>query len=97
MNHFQELSANEPELAELRADIRDFLSTDRDKYGWRPTVDSWLSCWDEEFSRRLGDAGFIGLTIPRAYGGQGRSHLHRYVVTEELFRAWRAGRRSLDG
>ncbi len=84
MNTFEVLCANEPELAELRASIREFLGADREKYRWRPTVDSWLSCWDEEFSKRLGDAGFVGLTIPQAYGGRGLSQLHRYVVIEEL-------------
>jgi alkylation response protein AidB-like acyl-CoA dehydrogenase len=78
------LCANEPELAKLRAAIRDFLRTDRDKFGWSPVVDSWLGGWDPEFSARLGDAGFVGLTIPHRYGGRGLGHLHRYVVTEEL-------------
>ncbi|MCV7344786.1 acyl-CoA dehydrogenase family protein [Mycolicibacterium rhodesiae] len=81
---FATLCANEPELATLRASIRDFLTADRAEFGWQPAVDAWLSSWDEGFSARLGAAGFLGLTIPREYGGQGLSHLHRYVVTEEL-------------
>ena len=85
--NFAALCANEPELARLRAAIRAFLVADRDEFGWQPSVDAWLSSWDEQFSARLGDAGFLGLTIPREYGGQGRSHLHRYVVTEELLAA----------
>ncbi len=76
--------ANEPELAKLRASLREFLAADRAEFGWTPAVDAWLSRWDEEFSARLGAAGFLGLTIPREYGGQGLGHLHRYVVTEEL-------------
>ncbi len=84
MTSFDALCANEPELAELRTSIREFLRADRRQFGWRPTVDSWLSCWDEGFSARLGQAGFVGLTIPTTYGGHGFSHLHRYVVTEEL-------------
>jgi acyl-CoA dehydrogenase len=84
---FATLCANEPELAALRASVRAFLSTDRAEFGWQPSVDAWLSSWDEAFSARLGDAGFLGLTIPREYGGQGLSHLHRYVVTEELLAA----------
>ena len=84
---FAALCANEPELADLRASVRDFLVVDRVEFGWTPSVDAWLSSWDEEFSARLGDAGFLGLTIPREYGGQGLSHLHRYVVTEELLAA----------
>ncbi len=81
---FDVLCANEPELASLRGSLREFLAADRAEFGWTPAVDAWLSKWDEEFSARLGDAGFLGLTIPKEYGGQGLGHLHRYVVTEEL-------------
>lgn len=81
---FAALCANEPELAALRGSLREFLSADRAEFGWQPAVDAWLSRWDEQFSARLGNAGFVGLTIPREYGGPGLGHLHRYVVAEEL-------------
>ena len=81
---YEALCANEPELAKLRASLRDFLAADRAEFGWQPSVDAWLSSWDEQFSARIGKAGFLGLTIPPEYGGQGLGHLHRYVVTEEL-------------
>jgi acyl-CoA dehydrogenase len=81
---FANLCVNEPELATLRGALREFLVADRAEFGWQPRVDAWLSSWDEAFSARLGDAGFLGLTIPKQYGGQGLGHLHRYVVTEEL-------------
>lgn len=84
MTTFSALSANERELAKLRASVRDFLQADRAEFGWRPAVDSWLGKWDEGFSARLGAAGFVGMIIPKKYGGHGLSHLHRYVVTEEL-------------
>ncbi len=81
---FAALCANEPELAELRGSLREFLVADRAEFGWQPAVDAWLSSWDEQFSARLGAEGFLGLTIPAEYGGRGLGHLHRYVVTEEL-------------
>lgn len=84
MVSFDALCANEPELAAMRGSIREFLDADREKFGWEPAVDSWLSSWNQEFSARLGGAGFLGLTIPTQYGGRGLGHLHRYVVTEEL-------------
>ncbi|EHI12973.1 acyl-CoA dehydrogenase family protein [Mycolicibacterium thermoresistibile] len=84
MSQFDALCANEPELAALRASVRDFLKADRAEFGWQPDVDSWLGQWDEAFSARLGAAGFVGLTIPKKYGGAGLTHLHRYVVIEEL-------------
>ena len=84
VSEFEALCANDGELAELRASIRDFLTADRAAYGWEPAVDSWLAKWDPDFSARLAEAGFVGLTIPAEYGGHGLGHLHRYVVTEEL-------------
>ncbi len=57
------------------------------EHGWKPAVDSWLCGADPDFSARLGDAGFLGLTIPKRYGGHELGHLHRYVVTEELLLA----------
>ncbi|MDT5079281.1 MAG: hypothetical protein QOJ80_3918 [Mycobacterium sp.] len=84
MTEFDALRANDAELAELRAAIRSFLAADRDRYGWQPAVDCWLAKWDADFSIRLADAGFVGLTIPKQYGGHGLGYLHRYVVTEEL-------------
>ena len=84
MSEFDALCANDAELAELRLAIREFLAADRTQFGWQPAVDSWLARWDADFSARLGDAGFVGLTIPTEYGGRGLGHLHRYVVTEEL-------------
>jgi len=72
------------DLTKLRSAVRDFLRSDRAEFGWQPTVDSWLGGWDEGFSARLGAAGYIGLTIPRRYGGHELGHLHRYAVAEEL-------------
>ena len=84
MDDFDALRADDGDLAELRADVRRFLAEDAAQFGWRPGVDCWLSKWDADFSMRLAAAGFVGLTIPVEYGGHGRSHMHRYVVTEEL-------------
>lgn len=84
MSSFDELTARDRELVELRSEVRDFLRSDRAEYGWVPAVDAWLGQWDEDFSARLGAAGFLGLTIPKRYGGHELGHLHRYVVTEEL-------------
>ncbi|KKD06661.1 acyl-CoA dehydrogenase family protein [Streptomyces sp. WM6386] len=73
--------------AELRGDIREFLAAELADGTFEPRCDSWLSGWDEDFSRRLGTRGWLGMTIPQEYGGQGRTALERYVVTEELLAA----------
>jgi len=73
--------------AELRSQVRGFLSAERTAGRFVPACDAWLSGWDESFSRGLAERGWVGMTIPREYGGHGRSALERYVVVEELLAA----------
>jgi alkylation response protein AidB-like acyl-CoA dehydrogenase len=40
-----------------------------------------------EWSRRLGEAGYAGLTWPREYGGAGAPYTHQAILLEELARA----------
>jgi len=47
---------------------------------------SW-SGFDRGFSRRLGEAGFLGLTLPKRYGGGEKGPFARFVVVEELLSA----------
>lgn len=44
---------------------------------------SWQG-YDPAFSRRLGEAGFLGLTLPKRYGGHERGPFARFVFVEEL-------------
>jgi alkylation response protein AidB-like acyl-CoA dehydrogenase len=71
----------------LRREVRAFLSEARAAGLVEPTCDSWLSGFSQEFSRALGERGWIGLTWPAEYGGHGRSALERFVVLEELLAA----------
>ncbi|ROQ98850.1 hypothetical protein EDE04_5392 [Streptomyces sp. 2132.2] len=41
---------------------------------------------DRAIVRKLGDLGFLGLTVPEEYGGSGGDHLAYVLVTEELGR-----------
>ncbi|WP_240504568.1 acyl-CoA dehydrogenase family protein [Tsuneonella mangrovi] len=47
---------------------------------------SW-SGFDAQFSRKLGQSGLLGLTLPKQYGGGGRGPFARFVVVEELLDA----------
>jgi len=76
-----------PETEELRAEVREFLAKERAEGRFIPRCDVWLSGWDERFSRELGARGWLGMTLPLEYGGQGRTALDRYVLTEELLAA----------
>ncbi|MCX5197661.1 acyl-CoA dehydrogenase family protein [Streptomyces sp. NBC_00249] len=41
---------------------------------------------DRAIVKKLGDLGFLGLTVPEEYGGSGGDHLSYVLVTEELGR-----------
>lgn len=70
----------------LRHDIRLFL--DQELQGMAPEkrARSWMG-FDAAFSRRLAERGWLGLTLPREYGGQARGHFARFVLSEELLGA----------
>jgi len=39
---------------------------------------------EPEFSRRLGQAGYLGITTPRDHGGAGRSHVEQALLQNEI-------------
>jgi len=67
----------------LRPKIRAFLDAHWHEPPAGRRARSWMG-YDEDFSRKLAQAGFLGLTLPREYGGGGRSAFARFVVVEEL-------------
>ena len=74
-------------LRSLRREVRTFLEDEVARGAITPGVDTWLTQWDTDFTRRLAERGWLGMTIPAEYGGHGRSFLERFVVTEELLAA----------
>jgi alkylation response protein AidB-like acyl-CoA dehydrogenase len=75
-----------PEAEDLRQEIRAFLSNALIDLPAVRRADSWMG-FDAEFSRRLGERGWIGMTLPTRYGGREASAFARYVVSEELLAA----------
>ncbi|CAN3129887.1 acyl-CoA dehydrogenase family protein [Mycobacterium sp. smrl_JER01] len=80
-------TAEAPSADALRAEVRSFLASQRAAGAFTPAPDAWLSEWDENFTAALAERGWLGMTVPAAYGGHGRSFLERFVVTEELLAA----------
>jgi alkylation response protein AidB-like acyl-CoA dehydrogenase len=73
-----------PEQAAVRDLARDFA--DREIV---PHAAEWdrAGSIDRAVVRKIGELGFLGLTIPEEYGGSGGDHLSYVLVTEELGRA----------
>jgi len=74
------------EAQKVREEIRDFLNRELSGRSASKRALSWGG-FDREFSRKLGEAGFIGMTWPKTYGGHERTALERYVVLEESLAA----------
>ena len=72
-----------PSTSKLRAEVRDFLTTELSTMRAEERARTW-SASDRAFSRKLGARGWIGMTWPKRYGGHERSHAERYAVIEEL-------------
>ena len=75
-----------PECDVLRAEVRAFLAEAMPAISPLRRCRNWSGA-DAEFSRKLGQQGWIGMTWPKRYGGQERSTLERYVVLEEMLAA----------
>ncbi|MBI2700616.1 acyl-CoA dehydrogenase family protein [Mycobacterium gordonae] len=71
----------------LRSEVRMFIAEQLGARNFTPSVDAWLSRWDEKFTAALAAKGWLGMTVPVEYGGHGRTFLERFVVTEELLAA----------
>ena len=75
------------EQEQFRLEVRTFLQEAIAKGQFVPKCDSWLSGDDPEFSKLIGQKGWIGMTWPKQYGGQERSTIDRYILTEEFLAA----------
>ncbi len=89
-----------PEAERLRMEVRAFLD---EALAGMPAVTrarSWVN-FSPEFSRALAQRGWVGMNLPREYGGQAQGAFARFVVVEELlargapvFAHWVADRQS---
>ena len=74
------------DISALRTELRAWLTEHQPQGDIVARANCWAS-FDADFSRALGAAGYIGMTLPARYGGGDRHPLERYVVIEELLAA----------
>lgn len=76
-----------PDAAEaLRPAIRELIARETCAMSMADRSRSWMG-YSSDFSKALAKAGFLGLTLPTAYGGRAMGPLARFVVVEELLSA----------
>ncbi len=73
------------EQDELREQAREVATSAVARYGRHN--DSWINGYSKEFAKELAALGWIGLTWPTEFGGQGRPAIDRLIVGEELISA----------
>jgi alkylation response protein AidB-like acyl-CoA dehydrogenase len=70
----------------FRGKVRDFLEGEIRRGLFQPTCDAWIQGFSPEFTKKVAEKGWIGLNWPKEYGGQGRSNVDRFILTEEMLR-----------
>jgi alkylation response protein AidB-like acyl-CoA dehydrogenase len=76
--------SNEAEI--LRSEVREFLIDALKDIPKETRAETWYGA-DENFSRKVGGKGWIGLNWPKEFGGAGRTSMERYVILEEMLTA----------
>ena len=80
-------SATIPPYAEaLREEVKAFIAEQLEGVPTHIRARTW-SGFDADFSRAMAARGWIGVTIPREYGGAGLDPFARFVLVEELLAA----------
>src|SRR5918999_110100 len=74
-----------PAELELRGEVRAFLAAELSEAAGKGV--GVAGPHNPEFSRKLAKKGWVGLSIPKEYGGAGRTAVERFVVVEELLAA----------
>ena len=72
------------DLSNLRKEVRNFITKSLNDKDFEPSADAWVFSASPDFSKKLGSMGWLGMSFPKKYGGNERTALERYVVTEEL-------------
>lgn len=72
-----------PAAQAFRAEVKAFLARELPPTPADLRSRSWLAC-DPEFSRKLARRGWVGVTLPKAYGGADLDAYSRFVLVEEL-------------
>jgi alkylation response protein AidB-like acyl-CoA dehydrogenase len=69
----------------LQAEVRAFLADELPRGSYAPGL-GMSAPKDPAFSRKLAERGWLGMALPRRYGGHDRSAVDRFIVVEELLR-----------
>ncbi len=82
LDHFQ-FAALPPAAEAFRAEVKAFLAPYVSRWPADIRSRSWAG-FDREFSQQLAARGWVGVTLPKRYGGAELDAFSRFVLVEEL-------------
>ena len=74
------------EQEQFRKDVREFLEEEIEKGTFKVKSNYFIAEASQEFSRKLAEKRWLGMTWPEEYGGGNRSYIDRLILMEELMR-----------
>ncbi|HAN07327.1 MAG TPA: acyl-CoA dehydrogenase [Acidimicrobiaceae bacterium] len=81
---FTPTELNPSELA-LQAEVRQFLKTELAPGTHEPCL-GMAARKDKAFSMKMAERGWVGMALPKAWGGSDRTAVDRFIVVEEMLR-----------
>lgn len=70
----------------FRREVQAFLKSELEAGTFSTRSGALLEEMSQEFSRKMAKRGWIGLTWPKQYGGQGRTYVEKAILMEELLK-----------
>lgn len=85
LDHFR-LQSLPAQAEAFRSEVKEFLASQMPSTPPDRRSRSWMG-FSAEFSRKMAARGWVGLTLPREYGGASMDAFSRFVLVEELLAA----------
>ena len=74
------------EQNKFRREVRDFLRSELEAGAFSVDIAGLVGPADQAFSQKMAKKGWLGITWPKEYGGQGRTYVEKMILIEECLR-----------
>ena len=74
------------EQNELRRQVREFVASELADGSFEIDSMAIVAPVSQSLSKKMAERGWIGINWPEAYGGQGKGHIEKMIILEEMYR-----------
>ena len=75
-----------PEQEAFQKEVREFVRAELEAGAFEITSTSLVGPISRDFSRKMADRGWIGITWPKQYGGREDTYVNKMIMLEEMFK-----------